>query len=174
MLASLSLFSLALLGLSLATLSIALVPNTVPRALQQASRDDVVRRLAVYPDRTWSANRAKRSIAPTCGALSVGGGTCGCSYTVKCNSQPASGADLLGPPLVVNSFSYCLQACDSVAICWMASWQTSTQLCSIYGSTANFNMIANTDYETAVWSSADTYCSTSANPSCGMYPPAGF
>ncbi|KZT55908.1 hypothetical protein CALCODRAFT_556222, partial [Calocera cornea HHB12733] len=47
--------------------------------LRQTTRDDVVHRMGLYPDGTWSANRAKRSgVSTLCARGQPGGGTCGC------------------------------------------------------------------------------------------------
>ncbi|KZT51904.1 hypothetical protein CALCODRAFT_502931 [Calocera cornea HHB12733] len=163
-----ALLSLASLCVMLATLATALVPNAVPRALRQVTRDDVVKRMALYPDGTWSANRAKRSdVSTLCMADQPGGGSCGCPYNVYCDSQPVLTVNELDTALV-DSFADCLKACDSVFACWVAVWQKSTQLCSIYGQEEYATTFTgNDDYQSAVYDLDDSDCTGTGLGTCG-------
>ncbi|KZT51906.1 hypothetical protein CALCODRAFT_512382 [Calocera cornea HHB12733] len=166
-----ALLPLAWLCVVLATLATALVPKAVPRALRQATRDGVVQRMALSPDGTWSANRAKRSggAQTDCGLTVAGGGTCACGYTISCASMVPTGNTLIGPPLTLDSFADCVRLCDSSLECGIVSYQLSTGNCAAYGNTF-VTLIPNTDYETAVLSAQ---CDGLA--SClDAYPPAGF
>jgi len=106
--------------------------DNVPRALRQTTRDEVIARMRLAPDGSWTAKRSTESPTPLCvnDGNVIGGGYCGCTWITLCGTKLST--DTAVSTGTAASFTACITSCDDNYLCESLNYDIGTSTCTLY------------------------------------------